>query len=155
MRPNGAALSASSAVRDGDLDRLLEPFMKEIHRLAASLLAIASFFVATPARACSVCGCGDPLLTATDPAAITGRLRFEIDTEYLRIDAGTDGQPGSTDKLTQWSYRLNAVYRPLDALALSATVPLVSKTIHTVGGGTDVLGSATWTSPAGTPPGGQ
>jgi hypothetical protein len=55
--------------------------------------------------------------------------------------AGTDGQPGNTDKLAQWSYRLNAVYRPLDRLSFTATLPLVSKAIHTVGGGTNVLGS--------------
>ena len=109
--------------------------------LASSLIAITPLLVASPARACSVCGCGDPLLIATDPAAIAGQLRFQLDTEYLRIDAGTDGQPGYTDKLTQWSYRLNAVYRPLDVLSLSVTLPFASKAIHTVGGGTDVLGS--------------
>jgi hypothetical protein len=81
------------------------------------------------------------LLTASDPAAISGGFRLQLDTEYLRMDAGTDGQPGYTDQLTQWSYRFNAVYRPLNALSLSATVPLVSKTIHTVGFGTSVVGS--------------
>ena len=107
-------------------------------RLAVAAAALAS---AVPAAACSVCGCGDPLLTANDPAAITGRLRLQADVEYLRIDAGTDGRPGYTDQLTQWSYRLNAVYRPLEALALSATVPYVKKTIHTVGFGTDEVTS--------------
>jgi len=115
--------------------------MKRIRLVVLPLFALASTLVASPARACSVCGCGDPLLTSTDPAAITGKLRFQLDTEYLRIDAGTDGQPGYTDQLTQWSYRLNAVYRPLDELALTVTVPMVTKSIHTVGGGTDVLDS--------------
>jgi hypothetical protein len=116
--------------------------LKPILRLVALSIPFAAFLLfAAPAQACSVCGCGDPLLTATDPAAITGRLRLQLDTEYLRIDAGTDGQPGYTDKLTQWSYRLNAVYRPLDDLAFTVTLPLVSKTIHTVGGGTDIVNS--------------
>ncbi len=110
-----------------------------------TLLGVASAAVlalgAGPARACSVCGCGDPLLAASDPAAITGKVRLQVDTEYLRIRAGTDGRPGFTDELTQWSYRVNAVVRPLDALSFMATVPLVSKTLHTVGGGTDVVGS--------------
>ena len=75
------------------------------------------------------------------PAAINGQLRLQVDTEYLRIDAGTDGQPGFTDQLTQWSYRFNVVYRPLDALSLTATLPLVTKSIHTVGGGSDVTAS--------------
>lgn len=104
-------------------------------RTACVVVVAYSLGAAVPAWACSVCGCGDPLLTANDPAAITGSLRLQLDTEYLRIDAGTDGRPGYTDQLTQWSYRFNAVYRPLDALSLTATVPLVSKTIHTVGFG--------------------
>jgi hypothetical protein len=107
--------------------------------IAATVMILAG---ANPARACSVCGCGDPLLASSDPAAINGGLRLQLDTEYLRIDAGTDGQPGHTDQLTQWSYRLNAVYRPIEALSLSATVPLVNKSIRTVGGGATVSDSA-------------
>jgi hypothetical protein len=106
---------------------------------AAAALALAA---AGPARACSICGCGDPLLASSDPAAITGGLRLQLDAEYLRIDAGTDGEPGYTDQLTQWSYRLNAVYRPIESLALSATVPWVRKSIRTVGGGTSTSDSS-------------
>jgi hypothetical protein len=115
--------------------------MKYLRIVFSSALVLIALLSSAPARACSVCGCGDPLLAASDPAAITGKLRLQMDTEYLRVDAGTDGQPGFTDKLTQWSYRFNAVYRPLDALSLTATVPLETKSIHTVGGGTDVTGS--------------
>jgi len=93
------------------------------------------------ANACSICGCGDPLLAASDPAAITGILRLQVDTEYLRVDAGTDNSPGYTDQLTQWSYRLNAVYRPISRLSIIATLPVLDKTIHTVGGGTDLADS--------------
>lgn len=112
--------------------RIALPFL-----LAALLLAHPR-----PAAACSVCGCGDPLLAASDPAAITGQLRLQVDTEYLRVDAGTDGQPGLTDRLTQWSYRFNAVYRPVEPLSLMVTLPLVSKSIHTLGGGADVTASS-------------
>jgi len=115
--------------------------MKLLVRIGALLAVVCSLGANMSARACSVCGCGDPLLTANDPAAITGSFRLQMDTEYLRMDAGTDGRPGYTDQLTQWSYRFNAVYRPLDALSLTATLPLVSKTIHTVGFGTNVTGS--------------
>ena len=93
-------------------------------------------------HACSICGCGDPLLVASDPAAINGKLRLQFDTEYLRVDAGTDGQPGYTDQLTQWSFRLNAVYRPISRLALMATLPLLSKSINTVGPGVDQADSS-------------
>jgi hypothetical protein len=109
---------------------------------APQLVAGGAFFASVPqARACSVCGCGDPLLAANDPAAITGRLRLQFDVEYLRVDAGTDGQPGYTDQLTQWSYRFNVVYRPISRLSILATLPILDKTIHTVGGGTDVTAS--------------
>jgi hypothetical protein len=114
----------------------------ELGWLIGALLAVAASLVSIPqAGACSICGCGDPLLAANDPAAITGLLRLQLDTEYLRVDAGTDGQPGLTDQLTQWSYRLNAVYRPIGQLSLIVTLPVLDKTIHTVGGGTDITDS--------------
>jgi hypothetical protein len=103
------------------------------HRLLARALTLALALLARPALACSVCGCGDPLLTSSDPAAISGKLRLQLDVEHLRIDAGTDDSPGYTDQLTQTSYRFNAVFRPIDALSFTATLPLVSKRIVTVG----------------------
>ena len=106
------------------------------------VLATFGLFIWIPAaEACSICGCGDPLLAASDPAAIAGLLRLQLDTEYLRVDAGTDDRPGYTDKLSQWSYRLNVAYRPTERLSFVATVPFLDKTIHTVGGGTDMLAS--------------
>ena len=109
---------------------------------SSALLLASAFFAFSPtADACSICGCGDPLLAANDPAAITGLLRLQLDTEYLRVDAGTDGMPGYTDQLTQWSYRLNAVYRPITRLSIIATLPVLDKTIHQVGGGTDISDS--------------
>jgi hypothetical protein len=107
-------------------------------RLAFPLAAaLAATLAAAPslARACSVCACGDPLLTAGDPAAIAGRLRVQVDTEFLRVDAGNEADPTRTDRLTQWSYRLNSVWRPIDTLAFSATLPVVSKSMRMVGGG--------------------
>jgi hypothetical protein len=100
------------------------------------LTAVAATITARPALACSVCGCGDPLLTSSDPAALTGSLRVQFDTEFLRVDAGTDGRPGFTDELTQVSYRLNVAFRPVEDLSLAATLPFTSKMIRTVGGGT-------------------
>jgi len=78
-------------------------------RLLLVALAVGALTIARPALACSVCGCGDPLLTSSDPAAITGQLRLQLDTEYLRVDAGNEADPSMTDELTQWSYRFNAV----------------------------------------------
>src|SRR5512140_269046 len=116
--------------------------MKIVRGLSLWATVVVALSWSTPARACSICGCGDPLLAASDPAAINGQLRFQVDTEYLRIDAGTDGQPGFTDQLRQFSYRFNVVYRPFDALSLTATVPVVTKSIRAVGGGSDVTSSS-------------
>ena len=104
--------------------------------VSLALVAACLVLFYQPAQACSVCGCGDPMLATSDPAAITGKLRFQADVELLQVNAGTDGMPGYTDELTQWSYRLNGVYRPIDDLAVSATLPMATKTINTVGGGT-------------------
>lgn len=109
--------------------------VRRILELTLAAAAAAALVATPPARACSVCACGDPLLVASDPAAITGQLRLQLDTEYLRVDAGNEADPAVTDRLTQWSHRLNAVYRPVERLALSATVPLVSKVIRAEGGG--------------------
>jgi hypothetical protein len=122
-----------AANRLAGLDRPREASRTGRHRRFRVALALAGVIWAAPALACSVCGCGDPLLTSSDPAAINGTLRLQLDVEHLRIDAGTDGAPGYTDQLTQTSYRLNAAYRPIDALSLTATLPLVSKRIVTVG----------------------
>lgn len=110
-------------------------------RLIPAVLAAAGIISAGPARACSVCGCGDPLLTSSDPAAISGLLRLQLDTEYLRMDAGSEDDPAFTDELTQWSYRLNAVYRPIESLSLSATVPVVTRRMKLVGGGASLTTS--------------
>jgi hypothetical protein len=112
-------------------------------RLALLVVASALLIAPRPGGACSVCGCGDPLLTSSDPAAIAGLLRVQLDTEYLRVDAGNEEDPRRTDQLTQWSYRLNLAYRPIDALSLSLTVPLVDKAIRAAGAGTSVTTSDT------------
>lgn len=90
---------------------------------------------ASPAWACSVCGAGDPLLAAADPAALAGRLRLQLDTEHLRAEAGSTADPTATERLAQWSLRLNAAWRATDALSLSATLPVVNKTVRRSGGG--------------------
>ena len=94
-----------------------------LRRVAPALAAALLLTAADPARACSVCGCGDPLLLSSDPAALSGQLRVQLDSEYLRMRAASEDQPGAQDALTQWSVRLNAAWRPLDALTLSGTLP--------------------------------
>jgi hypothetical protein len=106
-----------------------------MHSKSLGLALALSLAAPVPALACSICGCGDPLLAASDPAAITGNLRLQLDSEYVEMTAAGEDEPGSTDRLTQWSYRVNAVWRPLEPLALFATVPLVKRTLATRGDG--------------------
>ncbi len=110
-------------------------------RLLHAALAAVALAGARPALACSVCGCGDPLLGSSDPAAIAGRLRLQLDVEYLRASSGNEQDPAMTDELTQVSWRLNAVWRPTDALSLAATLPLVEKDLRTAGGGASMPAS--------------
>lgn len=106
--------------------------MRLSHRLALAAL-LASAAALPDARACSVCACGDPLLGVNDPAAITGRLKLQLDADALRQTAANEAEPGVTDELTQWSYRVGAVWRPVEALSLSAVVPFTSKTMRMTG----------------------
>lgn len=109
------------------------PITSPAHRAAlAAALAAALLAAPRPAHACSVCACGDPILSTSDPAALAGKLRLQLDVERLRVDAGTDGVPGSTDQLVQWSTRLNVAWRPAEALSLSLTVPWLHKAIEVV-----------------------
>lgn len=110
--------------------------MKALAGLCASAAAIAALVTSAPARACSVCGCGDPLVSANDPAAVNGRLRLEFDTEYLNVKSGAP-----SDTLDQYTLRLNGVYSPAPGVSLIAQVPFTRKRLDNVdGSGSDLSG---------------
>lgn len=100
--------------------------------LAAALLAAAA---PRSAEACSVCACGDPLLAASEAPGMAGALRLTLDAEWLRVRAASDASPGLTDRLTQQTLKLGAVWSPADRLNLAVAVPVTSKVMATVGGG--------------------
>lgn len=95
--------------------------------------AAAALLAALPARPCSVCGCGDPLLSASDPAASSGVLRLAAEAEYLRVTAANEDDPALTDRLDQYTLRLGAVYSPVPSLGLIAQLPIVRKDLATSG----------------------
>ena len=95
------------------------------HALGLALAACCASFGA--ARACSVCGCGDPLVAAGDSTPMVGSLRLALEAEYLSADARSDDDPSATESLTQLTLRPVAVYSPLPALNLVLQVPLVRK----------------------------
>jgi hypothetical protein len=79
------------------------------------------------AQACSVCGCGDPLVAAADSAPSAGALRLAFDWEYLTASAQSDEDPTATEQLTQMTFRPEVVYSPIARLNLLLQVPLVRK----------------------------
>lgn len=92
-------------------------------------LALASFLLVAPsvARACSVCGCGDPLVLAGDSMPVANTVRFALDYEYLTATARSDDEPDRTESLTQMTLRPVVVYSPFSRVNLVLQVPLVRK----------------------------
>jgi hypothetical protein len=103
------------------------------------LLALSTLAAGMPARACSVCGCGDPLVAAAEGHGRGGDLRVAVEGEYLSQKAGTEGEPGMTDVLDQYTLRLTGVYSPVAALNLVATIPFLRKKMAMDGTGGALL----------------
>jgi hypothetical protein len=103
-------------------------------RAALAVAAVAALALA-PSRgeACSVCACGDPLLDASDPAALAGPLSLSLDAETLDVSSASDALPGEQDRLRQSTLRLQGVWRAMARTTLVATVPLTRKVIRTAG----------------------
>jgi hypothetical protein len=98
-------------------------------RVAPSRLigVLVALLVPSAALACSVCGCGDPLVAAGDSLPFANTFRFAIDYEYLSATARSDDQPDRTESLTQMTLRPVFVYSPVERLNVVLQVPLVRK----------------------------
>ncbi|MFO0582781.1 MAG: hypothetical protein U0229_10930 [Anaeromyxobacter sp.] len=96
-------------------------------RLAGALAALA-LAAPPPARACSVCNCGDPLVgVAEGHGRGDGAVRVGLEAEALSQRAGSESEPGVEDVLDQTTLRLTGVWSPLASLNVVAAVPLVHK----------------------------
>lgn len=91
------------------------------------VLALLAAVVPAVSRACSVCGCGDPLVLAGDSMPVGGTFRAALDFEVLSATALSDDAPGRTESLTQLTLRPVLVYSPIDRLNLVLQVPLLRK----------------------------
>jgi len=96
-------------------------------RVAACLLSALALFAPAAAYACSVCGCGDPLVLAADSVPVASTLRFALDFEYLTATARSDDAPDRTESLTQMTLRPVVVYSPVSRINLVLQIPLVRK----------------------------
>lgn len=103
--------------------------MKIPARLAAFAAATSLALAASPALACSVCGCGDPLVGVGQVAGPAGQLGLELDGQWLSQKAGGD-VPDTTDLLNQYSVLLTASYTPVANLNLVVTLPWVWKNMQ-------------------------
>ena len=95
------------------------------------VLAAALLLPASPARACSVCACGDPQGSSADAIGL-GELRTGVETEWLTQRARADG--GGHEVLEQETVRIVGSTAPLDRLVLAVQVPLVRKHLSFDGG---------------------
>lgn len=92
-------------------------------------LAGALFLALVPMKAlqaCSVCGCGDPLLAAGSAMPMAGQLRLSLDGQYLYVTAAGE-EPGTTENLAQSTFRAVMVYSPNTSLSLVLQMPWVRK----------------------------
>lgn len=102
-------------------------------------LAAAALAAAAPARACSVCAAGDPLVAAGDAAPTARELWTALEAEWLTASAAMDapGMDGMIEEVDQGSLRVLAVYSPVARVNAVLTVPLVQKRVSATGAGMD------------------
>src|SRR5262249_39475196 len=106
--------------------RDLDP-KRHMLRLFAAVLCASVTLAPAVARACSVCGCGDPLLLARDSMAGGHTLRFALEDQYLSATGRSDDAPERTETLNQMTLRPVLVYSPVSRINLVLQVPLVRK----------------------------
>src|SRR5205814_5881798 len=75
----------------------------------------------------SVCGCGDPLVDASEAVPNMSTLRLALNFEVLSADAASDDAPGSREFLTQVTFRPVIVWSPIEELNLVAQIPITRK----------------------------
>jgi hypothetical protein len=103
----------------------------------ALVIGMAMAGAPMPAVACSVCGCGDPLVDVSDSVPFAAPLRIALDFEVLTASAASDEEPSATERVTQVTLRPVIVYSPTEELNLVLQVPLVHKDWSRSGGEAD------------------
>lgn len=112
--------------------------MRASSRALAALPVLAATLLAPPpARACSVCACGDPLAAIAETPGNRGSLRLTLEAEALSVTSGSETMPGMTDELDQWTLRPAVVWSPLASLNLALTAPFTRKRMVETGMGMD------------------
>jgi hypothetical protein len=95
--------------------------------MLAGALALGALAAPRPAAACSVCGCGDPLVVVSDGTPRGVPLRLALDFESLTARARSDDHPAFDESLLQLTVRPVLVVSPTPSLNLVLQLPLVAK----------------------------
>lgn len=90
-----------------------------------ALAALCLVALCHPARACSVCGCDDPLVAVGDSSPKVGALRLALAFSAVTASARSDDDPQVTERLTRMTLSPTVVYSPLNGFNLVLSVPLL------------------------------
>jgi hypothetical protein len=93
--------------------------------MLGALLALCLVAVCRPARACSVCGCDDPLVAVGDSSPNVGALRLALAFSAVTASARSDDDPQVTERLTRMTLSPTVVYSPLSGFNAVLSVPLL------------------------------
>jgi hypothetical protein len=97
------------------------------------------------ARACSVCGCDDPLVAVGDSSPKVGALRLALSFSLVTATARSDDDPQVTEQLSRMTLSPTVVYSPVDRVNLVLSVPVLRN--HYNASGPDTHISATLFGP--------
>src|SRR6185436_12140207 len=98
--------------------------MKRTFTKIAVLLIFLSLHA--PARACSICGCGDPLASAGSAEILPGNFRLSLEAVYLTASAQAEDF-ASTESLRQVNLNTALSYSPGGNFILTAMLPVIGK----------------------------
>jgi hypothetical protein len=93
--------------------------------VVGALATLCVVAVCRPARACSVCGCDDPLVAVGDSSPKSGAVRLALSFSAVTASARSDDDPAVTERLTRMTLSPTVVYSPLDRFNVVLSVPLL------------------------------
>jgi hypothetical protein len=103
-------------------------------RLIVGAGLVVAVLAPRAADACSVCGCGDPLVDVSDSLSRMDRFRLALDFERLTATAASDDDPAATEGVTQTTLRPVIVWSPIATVNVVLQVPFVNKAFTLTGG---------------------
>jgi hypothetical protein len=101
--------------------------------ILGSLAALWLAFLSKPVRACSVCGCDDPLVAVGDSSPNAGAVRLALSLSVVTASARSDDDPTVTETLTRTALIPTFVYSPLSRLNLVLSVPFLRNRYRAAG----------------------